>query len=364
MQTTQETKPPVEISSRSLKRFLAVAAERSELAAFLECVYTARLMRDRHPGLHTILLVDPSCANFAAEAGVFDEVIPLAGDLVKSIRRIAADIVYVPAPDMRTQLKLLFSGSIRLAGGSRLGRFLRFFDVHNARDVAALKRGGLDLLPGVVGIKFNSKSVQSEQAVYLSLFGEHNVSGSWPVGHAARLSRLLSQIGIRTIVPLPIKKFQRTFRLDLSAEKDNSREFAGEIQYLRKNAPEIQFVDVSGFAESADLMRKSSLVIAPAGPESILAGLLEKPVITLHDMQSNRYQGRPELRRNGETASRMAESGVLPFFQKIADSMDKHLLPQVEECVENCPACSHLSCVDTISPERVFENVKRFLIPY
>ncbi|MCE9596812.1 MAG: hypothetical protein K8S54_02495 [Spirochaetia bacterium] len=346
-----------------MKRFLAVASDATGLAAFLECVYTAHLMRERHPGLYTILLVHPSSAKLAEESGVFDEVLPVGADLAKSIRTVGADIVYVPAPDLRTQLKLLFSGSIRLAGGSRLGRFLRFFDVHSSKDAAALKRGGLDVLPGVVGIKFKTTTIQGEQAVYLSLFGEHNVSGSWPIGHAARLSRLLSQIAIKTIVPLPIKKFQRAFRLNLGND-DNSREFAGEIQYLRKNAPEIQFVDAQGFGSLADLMRKSALVVAPAGPESVLAGLLEKRVITLHDMQSNRYQGRPELRRNGETASRMAESGVLPFFQKIADSMDKHLLPQVEECIENCPACSHLSCVDTISPERVFENVKRFLIPY
>lgn len=362
MQTLQEIEKQ-EASAR-LRRFLAVAADPTELAVFLECVYTSRLMRDRHPGLHSTLLCHPSSMGLAHESGVFDEIVAVESDLAKSIRRIPADIVYVPAPDMRTQLKLLFSSSIRLAGGSRLGRFLRFFDVHNIKDLASLKSRGIDILPGVVGIKFKPTQVQSEQAIYLSLFGEHNVSGSWPVGHAARLSRLLSQIGIATLVPLPMKKFKRSFRLDLNLANDDSREFAGEIQYLRKNAPDIQFVDAPGMTESANLMRRSALVVAPAGPESVLAGLLEKPIITLHDMQSNRYQGRPELRRNGETANRMAESGVLPFFQKIADSMDKHLLPQVEECIENCPACTHLSCLDTISPERVFENVKRFLIPY
>jgi len=340
--------------------FAALAADPSNLPSFLESLYTTRIMRDRHPEIRTVLIADPALHGLARECGLFDEIRLVGKDVAHSIRDLGPDIVYVPSPDIRLQLKLFFSGALRIAGGSRLGKLFLFYDMHNRKDIARLKGNGVDLMPGVIGLNFVPADAGGPH-VYLGLFGEHNVSGAWPVGHAARLARLLAQINLKLIVPLPVKRFQR---FTISPSEDNSRDFASEIQYLRKYAPEIQFADSPDVGARANLMRKSCAVIAPAGPETVFAGLLRRPVITLHDMQSHRYQGRPENRRNGETSRRMADSGVLPYFQKIADSMDKHLLPQVEECIENCPACVHLSCVDTISPERVFENVKRLTLPY
>jgi ADP-heptose:LPS heptosyltransferase len=336
--------------------FVAALPGESDLPAFLEGLYATRLIRMRHPDIRTMLIVAPANRALAEECGLFDEIIDAAGDLSTLIRNVHADIIYVPSVDFRLSMKLLFSGSIRIAGGARLGKFLRFFDLR--RDGEKLKKAGLDMLPESVGISFRNAPLPDEMIVYASLFDEHNVSGSWPVGHAARLSRLLSTLGAKMIVPLPEEKFTRTFT---PLPSSNSREFAKDVQYLKKYAPEIQFVSAKEIQKKAEWMRKSSAIVAPAGSETVFAALLHRPVVTLHDMQSHRMLGKPDARSLGP---RTADPGVLGLFAKIADSLDRHLMPQVEECIEDCPACTHLSCVDTISPERVFENVKRILMPY
>ncbi len=343
-------------SKKKFRVFAAAFPDSYDLPAFLEGLYATRLMRMRHPEIRTIALAAEGNSGLAEESGLFDEVRRASEDLSRSFREAQADVIYVPALDLRLSMKLLFSGSIRIAGAGKLGRFLRFYDLHS--DAARLKKAGIDLLPEAVGISFAQSAPAAEPLVYLSLFDAHNVSGSWPIGHAARLSRLLSPLNAKVIVSLPEKKFNRTF-MPLAAE--DTREFAKEVQYLKKYAPEIQFVNAPTIDEKAKWMRASSAVIAAAGAETVLASLLHRSVITLHDMQSHRLMGKPDAKALGP---RTADPGVLGLFQKIADSLDRHLMPQVEECIEDCPACSHLSCIDTISPERVFENVKRALMPY
>lgn len=352
-------------NKRRLQSFVAACPHPQSLPEFLECLYAGSLIHMRHPEIQSTLLIARENMELAQSAGIFSQIEALDRDLSARIQHMGPDIVYIPSPDLRTRLKLFFVGALRITGASRLGRYFRFLGVRNKRDLEKLKRHGLDLLPETVGLSLQAPALSGRHAamqgdfIYLSLFDEHNVSGSWPVGHAARLSRLISQQNLRLVVPLPAEAFQRK----LPGVVQETREYAGAVQYLKKHGDQIHFVSPASIQEKASWMRRASLVVAPAGPDAVLAGLLRQPVITLHDMQSHRHQGRAEHSLLA-ASSVVADAGVLPFFTRLADSLDRHLMPQVEECVENCPACTHLSCVDTISPERVFEGIKRTLLPY
>ncbi|HMW61427.1 MAG TPA: hypothetical protein PKA91_17350 [Leptospiraceae bacterium] len=100
--------------------FVAALPGESDLPAFLEGLYATRLIRMRHPDIRTMLIVAPANRALAEECGLFDEIIDAAGDLSTLIRNVHADIIYVPSVDFRLSMKLLFSGSIRIAGGARL----------------------------------------------------------------------------------------------------------------------------------------------------------------------------------------------------------------------------------------------------
>ena len=41
----------------------------------------------------------------------------------------------------------------------------------------------------------------------------------------------------------------------------------------------------------------------------------------------------------------------------------RHITPAVKECIDNCVQCEYDSCVEYISPEQVFENLKKILFP-
>lgn len=351
-------------TKRGLQSFVAACPDPQSLPEFLECLYAAQLLRMRHPHMALKLLIAEENLELARSADVFSEIEVLHGDLSGRIQHLAPDVVYIPSPDLRTRLKLFFVGAIRITGASRLGRYFRFLEVRNKNDLEKLKRHGLDLLPETVGMSLSAPPLAPRHTVqgdlvYLSLFDEHNVSGSWPVGHAARLSRLIASQQLRIVVPLPEQAFQRK----IPGVAFDARDYAGAVQYLKKHGEQVIFVSPASIQEKAAWMQRASVIVAPAGPDAVLAGLLRQPVITLHDMQSHRHQGRADHSLKPSSAL-VADAGVLPFFSRLADSFDRHLMPQVEECVENCPACTHLSCVDTISPERVFDGIKRTLLPY
>lgn len=347
--------------NRTLKLFIAACPDARSLPEFLECLYAGKLISMRHPGIQSKLLIAPENLEIAESANVFSEVAPIEGDVADGIQRSGADVVYIPAPSLRTRLKLFFTGGLRITGSSRFGRYFRFLDVRNRKDLEKLKRHGLDLLPETTGISLSAPGADSGKGeyVYLSLFDEHNASGAWPVGHAARLSRLIARQNLRLVVPLPETAFERP----IPGVSSDHRSYAASVQYLKKHCESVQFFTPSSVQEKAGWMRGAAVVVAPAGPDAVLAGLLHVPVITLHDMQSHKAQGRAEFALKDSNPA-TPSPGVLPFFTRLADSFDRHLIPQVEECVENCPACSHLSCVDTISPERVFDSIKRTLLPY
>ena len=132
-------------------------------------------------------------------------------------------------------------------------------------------------------------------------------------------------------------------------------------------------------------------VIGPAGPETILASLLKKPVVVLHDMKTFRNHpghvrppGLHEIRDDGGTSFVASENNgarrdqiknavqllreeaipLTSYYIKLADALERHIMPAVDECIKDCPSCSFQSCVEYISPERVFEQLKKTVLPF
>ncbi len=344
------------------RHFLVVCPEKNRLASLLECIYTGHLSA-RNSGLIPSALVHPDNAGLASASGVFETVhtIREGESLRQALQKIAPHILYVPGADLRAQIDAFFSGARIRIGGTRLRLVDSLLRLHRREDLRTLKHRGLDLMPAKSALRFNQTleklpGLPAEPFVWLSLFEDHEIAGNWPAGHAARLSRLLQSMGFKTVIPLPPELSAPAMDLRRS-ESEKRQKLRNEIEYLRRNCPSIIPVNIESAQDKARGMTAASAIVSPAGPDSLLASMLGKPVIILHDMQS---QAPPEeiTGFNGKIAS------PISMFLKTAETIEKHIMPSVDRCNSHCPSCAHDSCVETISPERVYDGLKKLLLPF
>ena len=61
---------------------------------------------------------------------------------------------------------------------------------------------------------------------------------------------------------------------------------------------------------------------------------------------------------NGKSHKELLQYMYAPYAQQ------RHVTPAVKECIDDCIHCEYNSCVEYISPEQVFENLKKILFPY
>ncbi len=402
------------------RRFLAVAPEADNLAVLLECVYTARLLKKRHEPaqrIHAGILAHPQNAELLKLTGVFDEVLELeADDLWRHrILDFVPEVLYLPDQGLRAHLATLFTGAKVRIGGTRhrlISRLLRFHKINHEEDLQRLKRRGFDLFPELTDLKIEGDLDASGLALptgdfaVLSLFDAHDLTGGWPLGHAARLARLLKTMDIELVVPVPALGPGGNGDSGEDAgrhQPEELRRLAGEVEYLRTKAG-VRILSDCLPADRAAAMLQAKLVIGPAGPETILASLLKKPVIVLHDMKT--YRNHPghvrppglhdirtdegsrfdeaaagensdepvsgpdskrdsnKLLKNSLAALREQAIPLTSYYIKLADSLERHIMPAVDTCIKDCPSCSFQSCVEYISPERVFEQLKKIVLPF
>ncbi len=331
----------------SLQVFCAVADRQEDLASLLECFYTAHLMKTRHPETAAVILVHPANVQLARHARVFDEVVPVAPEtpLYKQIRTLKPRVLYIPRAEVRHELAGFLSGAKIRIGGSRLRLVSRLLGTETSTDAAGLgrlKEKGVDLLPDTLQFRLDPflgslpKGLPHSDFVWISLFDPHDVNAAWPLSHVARLSRMLEKLQLRLVAHVPRDLDRATLQRELT--------------YLKKNAPGVILIDHASPAERAASMIRSSLVLGPAGPETMLASMLRRPVIILQDMK---YTHRDE---EGEPKPSV--------YIRFADSIEKHIVPAVDECNRSCPTCAYQSCLEYISPERVFDQLKRTLFPF
>jgi hypothetical protein len=276
--------------------------------------------------------------------------------------------LYLPDGDDRAHFASWFSGARVRLGGSRsriLSALLPAHRLHEERDLERLGKRGYDLFPELADFSIRAPSADLpdlQNAVWLSLFDEHDLTGGWPVGHAGRLARLLEKGGLNLAIPLPppahvvAPVFARILR---------------DAAYLHKQSANVMLLKDCGPAERAAGMAHARIVVGPAGPETLLAALLKRPVVALHDMKTVRREARPRSREEtresgGGLIARLAarEAALSSHYVRLANSFERRLAPVVDECINVCQACGYSSCVEYISPERVFEQVKKALLPF
>lgn len=178
----------------------------------------------------------------------------------------------------------------------------------------------------------------------------------WPFSSYMRLCRMLSQNGMPFVVTLDEKSARES--------NDKDREvlrglpvFRKELALLSRGFDGIRLIESPSFDEQLSLARFSKIVIGNPSPELLLAQMGGSQIVFLHDMLTYRslHAGRAE-----ELTLHASHDRSL-FDESVQLIGGLSLKPHVDECVRDCPACSHNYCVDTISAEAVFEELKLLL---
>ncbi|MCB1321682.1 MAG: hypothetical protein KDK34_15610, partial [Leptospiraceae bacterium] len=348
-------------------------------------------------GIHTAIVTHPDNQELLklfqdgsdASQSTFDEVIaaPEQGKLRNTIMDYRTDILYLPDARLRTYMSTLFTGVKIKIGGSRLrllSSLLRLHRVHQEKDLKRLKQKGFDLFPEMMSLKMDTTRIRSGRIpdvgryVWLSLFDSHDLSGAWPPGHGARLTRMLKELDLQVLVPLPNGPQSGTTGAH-AAEDHNRRRLERDVAYIKKHATNVHFLKDCSPEDRAAGMAAAQVIIAPAGPETVLASLMRRPVVILHDMRTYlNHPGHVPPPDSGKTKTRerrLRQPGALQIMSspdfpltsyiiKLANNLEKHIRPPVDHCKNDCPTCEYDSCVEFISPERVFESIKKIVLPF
>lgn len=347
---------------RKAPSFLTVAIARDNLSVVLQCIYTARLLKKKGLPYQINIITHPDNARLMGSAGVFDEIIPAADatQVRREIQRVKPDVIYNPNLAWQEQKCTLFSG-VKVKIGANLNRPLArlfsVYDIKNEKDRDRLQRKGIDLEPEFVSFELPAElpeakhKLPAERFIWLSIFDSGDGSGKWPAGFAACLARLLDQSGIPVVIPVP---------------PGANDQIQSDIRFLSKDAPSIVFLaDCTPEVRAAGMVQ-AALIVAPAGPETILAALLKKPAILLHDLNSyNSYADPRGLKLVDKVSVKKSENRMRDTICfKVTGSQERHLKPPVSNCIQICTDCPYNSCVEYISPEIVFENIKKILSPF
>lgn len=382
-----ETAPLSGIQTAKPFHYLAIAPQANDLAALLEIVYTVQLLRKRQGALRSTALVHAEAVPLLEAFGIFDAIEVFDPVRVRAqIRRFRPDALYLPDRDLRLHLASAFSGAKLRIGGSRsrlLSALLRTYRLHQTQDLERMRKRGVDLFPELLDLRLSMSGADAPaNAVWISLFDEHDLTGSWPAGHAARLARMVVGLGLRPVFPMP------PVDLSLNGAGLAAREkMRNDLNYIVSKCPQAELIVDASPDKRARGMAAAAVVVAPAGPESVLAAMLGRPAVTLHDMKSHRdhpglvkpaglhddgsVEGRVVAlkdRRNlfQRALERLAneQSPLSSYLIRLSHSFERHVSPAVDECINACQACGFHSCVEYISPERVFEQIKKCALPF
>ena len=336
------------------KMFLAVVPG-NNLSVLLETVFTAHLLKKKNRGFRCEIIAGKNSETLIRTSEVFDmvHIIPDGENIKTVLDKFKPHILYIPDVDMKMKLMSIFGpGKFRIGGGRhRLFSWLRNrYRSGEHEDLLKLKSRGIDLIPESSQIRFDFEDHSDftrrygnlpDDFIWLSLFDEHDLTSSWPIGHAARLVRLLERSGWKTVVPVPANAPVHL------------------VLQLKETVPEAIILDNPDISLRGMGMALSELVIGPAGAETLLASFLGKKIIELHDMRSRRILNEESFKNKDDTRKR----NVASFYTRTANSLRRNLMPPMQTCNEDCVSCAHNSCMEFISPERVFEAAKRAILP-
>lgn len=336
-------------------RFLSVALDPHRLEPLLESLVWGQHLKARHPNLRMAILTLPENETIVRSAGVYDE-IHFPGEeksLRARIRELKPSAVFLPHHGLSEDLSLfsLFR-VIKISTGSvrPLSRLFSVFHLDRAGDLLLLKKKGLDLSMAPSSLRIDPsilsrpRTLSAGPYIWLSLLETSQLEIAWSLNHAARLMRLLDSRGIKVVLPVPVR-----------ADKERQKGLVKALQYLRSSVPGLQLFEYDSVEKKAAGMIHADLVVSPSGSEVLMASLLGRPCVVLHD--------RTTYRRHQQSAFTGEISGFEKLHHMLRRVEVRHLSPVLDECASDCHECPRGGCVDTISPERVFETIRKIILP-
>ena len=374
---------------RQKQTFLAIVRKRDNIEALLESITLGNMLSHRNKKSHLTLIIHHENQQLAQACDLFDEVLPYQnGDsLRKYIQFCQPSLLYIPQHDLNAHLSSSFvmgskTQSIGFGEQNLLTRWLRIRHINQKQGLLKLKKRGYELqrnadLPSIKAkIRISQKIFPNGNYIWLSLFEDHALNNHWPIAYAARLIRLLGKHGITTVVSVPHTKNT------LNAK--HQKQLIAQVKFLKKNTRTLYIVEGLSPQERACGMQQALAVAGPAGPDTSLALLLRRPLVVLHDMRSHnmhtnktskeKVHGNPEkvnfygdkkvFWKSFQQASQQASQRAAMQYITSPHLQQHHIMPTVDECIEHCVACQYSSCVEYISPEHVFENLKKILFPF
>lgn len=178
----------------------------------------------------------------------------------------------------------------------------------------------------------------------------------WPFSNYMRLARLLAQNGVPFVVSVDEHSARRLSKKDQEV-LSGLPAFRRELALLARKHGGVEVMDSPSVTELFALAKGARLTIGAPSAELLLAQTAGGRLIHLHDMLTYR----------SSTAKRPEDVAVHPSHGRVlfADAVEVDagpgLAPHVDECARDCPACDHNFCIDTISPEKVWEEARTLL---
>ncbi len=346
----------VQAANRAEKsiRFLALATDENDSEALLEGLVLAKLLKNNHPGAHTMVLTHRANYRFLRRAGVFDRIYfarETPGSIWKKARRVArfkADLVFSATPAARDLFAVWLAGvpfKLGTRGRTLLGRVLGWLDPSRTEDLERLARREILIQPAGVRLVFPAIPTvdllsprDASRAGALAPLGELsdrpfvflrlNGPEAWPLSYLPRLARLCAPIGLRLVVQLPgnVKPEDRAYLKQASPDT-----------ILLSDLSTWQLVTVVGLSEA---------VIGTGGSEKVLASMLNRPGFVLQgEIQSTESGDERVLQLRGAPPAR-ALLGRIKTRSRILSARSAGEAPAGLDC---------------ISPELLFDAMRAVL---
>lgn len=178
----------------------------------------------------------------------------------------------------------------------------------------------------------------------------------WPFSSYMRLARILARNGVSFLVSIDEHGARRRSKKDQEV-LSGLPAFRKELALLARKHGGVEVMESPSVPELFALAKGGRLTIGAPSAELLLSQVAGGRLIHLHDMLTYRSSAAKEP----EDVAVHPSHGRVLFADSVEAACGAGLVPHVDECARDCPACDHNFCIDTISPEKVWEEARLLL---